>query len=138
MARRKEYRDDPLTYSIIGCAIAVHKKLGPGLVESIYDDCFNAELESGGFAIRRQPRVNVGYEGMVLDRTFRPDYVINDEVVVEIKSVAHLLPVHQAQLLTYMKLAEIERGLIINFNVAVLASGVKRLILSLPRSSDLT
>ena len=105
------------------------------MVESVYDDCFNAELKSGGFAIRRQPRVNVGYDGTVLDRTFRPDYVINNEVVVEIKSVAQILPVHHAQLLTYMKLAEIERGLIINFNVAVLASGVKRLILSPPRSS---
>jgi GxxExxY protein len=81
-------------------------------------------------SFRSHPRIAVPYEGRILDREFRPDFVIENEVVLELKSVANFLPVHQAQMLTYMKLSRIERGLLINFNVAVLVKGIKRLILT--------
>ena len=121
---------DPLTYAIIGCAIRVHKQLGPGLLESPYDDCMQRSLRREGLAFKHQPRLRISYEGILLDRDFRPDFVIEDKVVLDVKSVENFLPVHQAQVLTYMKLAEIERGLLINFNVALLKNGIRRLILT--------
>ena len=122
--------DDPLTYSIIGCAMRVHRELGPGLLESVYEECLNREMSKSGLIIERQPRIKISYEGSILGREYRPDFMIHGEVVVEVKSVGGLLPVHHAQLLTYMKLAEIERGLLINFNVALLNDGIKRLIMT--------
>ena len=122
--------DDPLTYRIIGCAIRVHRALGPGLLESLYEECIKVELARDGMSFRSHPRIAVPYEGRILDREFRPDFVIENEVILELKSVANFLPVHQAQMLTYMKLSRIERGLLINFNVAVLVKGIKRLILT--------
>ena len=122
--------DDPLTYQIIGCAIAVHKELGPGLLESVYDECMERALTKAGLSFKRKPRIGISYEGSVLDREYRPDFLVEDAVVVEVKSVAHFLPVHQAQLLTYMKLSRIRRGLLINFNVALLVNGIKRLIMT--------
>ncbi len=110
--------------------MVVHRSLGPGLLESVYEECLNRELKAAGFQLARQPTLQVAYDGSLLQRNFRPDFVINGEVVVEVKAVTHLLPVHQAQLLTYLKLSRIERGLIINFNCAQLITGVKRLILT--------
>ena len=129
---KKHYgaEDDPLTYSIIGCAIKVHKKLGPGLVESLYDDALQIEFANAGLAFKRQPKLRVPYEGGLLARSFTPDFVVEERVVLELKSVASLLPVHQAQILTYMRLSEIHLGLLINFNVALLINGIKRLILT--------
>lgn len=123
-------KDDPLTYAIIGCAIKVHKRLGPGLLESPYDDLMQITLDKAGLAFRHQPRLRIPFEGRLLDRNFRPDFLIEEQVVLEIKSVEHFLPVHQAQVLTYMRLSEIQRGLLINFNVALLRDGIKRLILT--------
>jgi GxxExxY protein len=123
-------REDPLTYRIIGCALAVHRELGPGLLESVYEECLARQLERGGLQFTRQPALGVSYNGNLLSRTFRPDFVIEREVVLEVKAVTRILPVHQAQALTYMKLAHKERGLIINFNVEFLTHGIKRLILS--------
>ena len=128
--QRFSAEDDPLTYAIIGCAIKVHKKLGPGLLESPYDECMQVALENAGLKFRHQPSVRIPFEGRLLDRNFRPDFLIEEQVVLEIKSVEHFLPVHQAQVLTYMRLAEIQRGLLINFNVALLVNGIKRLILT--------
>jgi len=108
----------------------VHKELGPGLLESVYDDCLARALNNAGLSVERHPRLSVSYEGSLLDRQFRPDFVVEESVVVEVKSVAHLLPLHEAQLLTYMKLSRIERGLLVNFNVARLASGIRRMILT--------
>ena len=122
--------DDPLTYRIIGCAIAVHRELGPGLLESVYDECMGNALTKAGLSFRRKPRIRIPYEGSVLDKEYRPDFVVADQVVVEVKSVAHFLPVHQAQTLTYMKLSRIRRGLLINFNVAILVKGIKRLVMT--------
>ena len=122
--------DDPLTYSIIGCAMRVHRELGPGLLESAYEECLDREMTKSGLIIERQPRVKITYEGATLDREYRPDFLVHGEVGVEIKSVVGFLPVHVAQLLTYMKLGGIERGLLLNFNVALLKNGIKRLIMT--------
>jgi GxxExxY protein len=135
--RRDRDKRDPLSYLIIGCAITVHKELGPGLLESSYMDPMQRELAAAGVSIVRQPRLNMLYRDAPVAYTYRPDYVINGEIVVELKSVAHFVPVHDAQLLTYMRIAEIERGLLINFNVEYLIRGVRRLILSRrPRLND--
>ena len=117
--------------------MVVHRSLGPGLLESVYEECLNRELMAAGFTVARQPALSVSYEGGLLHRTFRPDVVVDDEVVVEAKAVMNLLPVHTAQVLTYLKLSEIERGLIINFNCARLIDGVKRLILTRPAQAPL-
>ena len=124
---------DPLTHAIIGCAIAVHKEMGPGLMESAYDDCLDRQFGKSSIPFVRQPATRLSYAGTLLDRTYRPDFIVNAEVVVEVKSVAHILPVHVAQTLTYMKLASIERGLILNFNVPLMIQGVRRLILTRAR-----
>jgi len=122
--------DDPLTYSIIGCAIRVHKKLGPGLNESVYNECMVTSLQSAGLSFRRHAAVRIPYEGKILDKVFRPDFVIEDEVLLELKSINAILPVHDAQVLSYMRLAAIQRGLLINFNVALLKDGIRRFILT--------
>ena len=121
---------DPLTHAIIGCAIAVHTEMGPGLLEAAYDDCLARELGKTRMPFVRQPVTRISYQGALLDKTYRPDFIVNAEVVVEVKSVAHVLPVHVAQTLTYMKLSQIERGLILNFNVPLMIHGIRRLILT--------
>jgi GxxExxY protein len=121
---------DPLTHAIIACAIAVHREMGPGLLESAYDVCLARELGKSGMPLVRQPVTRISYQGTLLDRTYRPDFVVNAEVVVEVKSVSNILPVHVAQTLTYMRLSRIERGLILNFNVPLMIQGIRRLILS--------
>ena len=128
--QRAARENDPVTYKIIGCAMVVHSSLGPGLLESVYEECLNRELVAAGFKVARQPSISVEYDGGILHRTFKPDFVIDNEVVVEVKAVSTLLPVHTAQVLTYMKLSRIERGLLINFNCERLIDGVKRLILT--------
>src|SRR5919112_6646524 len=113
MARRKyTEQDDPLTYAIIGCAMKVHRTLGPALTEGIYDDCMFTELTKAQLSFRRHPPIRVPYDGKLLDRFYRPDFVIESQVILEVKAVEHLLPVHDAQVLSYMKLAKIEKGLL--------------------------
>jgi GxxExxY protein len=121
---------DPLTHAIIGCAIAVHTEMGPGLLEAAYDDCLARELGKTGMPFVRQPVRRISYQGSLLDKTYRPDFIVNAEVVVEVKSVVKVLPLHVSQTLTYMKLSEIERGLLLNFNVPLMIHGIRRLILS--------
>lgn len=125
-------QNDPFTYAIIGCAIAVHRRLGPGLLEAVYQECLEVELLGAGFRVKRHPQVGLRYDGLKLDHDFRPDFIVDGRAVLEVKSVAALLPVHGAQLLTYMKLAQIPCGLLINFNVPVLRTGVRRLIWTEP------
>jgi GxxExxY protein len=122
--------DDPLTYRIIGCAIQVHRALGPGLVESVYEECLSRELTKAALPFEQQKRLGINYDGDRLDRNYRSDFIVDGQVIVEVKSVRSIHSVHLAQALTYMKLADITRGLIINFNVAVLARGLRRLILT--------
>lgn len=119
-----------LTQEIIGAAIEVHKHLGPGLLESVYETCLAQELTERGMAIEREALLPVVYKGKRLNAELRMDLVIDRQVVVEIKSVIEIHPIHEAQLLTYMRLARVPIGLLINFNTALLHDGVKRRVLS--------
>ncbi len=104
-----------LSYNIVGCAIEVHKELGPGLLESVYEKCLRRELELKGYKVKQQVNVPVEYKGISLDVDLRLDLLVNDMIIVELKAIEHTLPVHEAQLLTYMKLLEKPQGLLINF-----------------------
>ena len=105
-----------LSYEIMGCAIEVHKELGPGLLESIYEKCLIFELNKNGFNVVNQLSIPIKYKEIELDSNFRLDLLVNELIIVEIKSVVQLLPIHQAQLLTYMKLLKKPQGLLLNFN----------------------
>jgi GxxExxY protein len=124
--RNENDAEDPLTGEIIGRSIAIHRVLGPGLLESVYETFLGHELKKSGLSILQQPLIPVQYDGIKLDLGFRPDLIVNQEVIVEIKTVQRLLPVHEAQLLSYMRLAEIPRGLLINFHAYPLKDGIKR------------
>lgn len=117
-----------ITEAIIGGAIAVHRELGPGLLESAYESCLLVELAERRLRVERQRPVVVRYRGIVVDQAYRLDLLVEDLVVVELKVVEKLLPIHEAQLLSYLKLTGLKVGLLINFNVLVLKDGVKRLV----------
>jgi GxxExxY protein len=117
------------TGDVIGAALAVHKRLGPGLLESTYDACLAWEMAERGIPFLRQVGIPVEYKGVRLDCGYRVDYVVDETVVVELKSVAGIEPIHEAQLLTYMKLGCWRLGLLINFNVRLLRDGIRRRIL---------
>jgi len=121
-------RDDILTRKIIGAAIEVHRRLGPGLLESTYEICLCYELNLMNLRVNRQVPVPIFYRDKKLDSGYRIDMIVEDEVILEIKSVANLLPIHEAQLLSYLKHNGGGRGLLINFNVKLLKNGIKRLI----------
>lgn len=120
---------DPLTGAIIGAAIDVHVALGPGLLESIYEECLAAELVERGFEVKRQIPVPITYKGLAFPSAFRLDLLVNDVVIVELKAVERVLPVHQAQLLSHMKLLQKRVGLLINFNTPLLRDGITRRVL---------
>jgi GxxExxY protein len=120
---------EQLTEHIIGAAIEVHRELGPGLLESAYEQCFCHELHMRDLAFQCQLDLPVMYKGLKLDCGYRLDVVVDDSVVIELKSVEQILPIHQAQLLTYLRLSGKKVGLIINFNVAVLKNGIVRRVL---------
>jgi GxxExxY protein len=113
----------------VDSAIAVHRELGPGLLESIYEQALAYELEDRGLRFERQKPINIAYKGRELDGQFRLDFVVEGLVVVELKSVLKLEPVYQAQLLSYLKLSGIRLGLLLNFNVKLMRDGVRRLVL---------
>jgi GxxExxY protein len=121
--------NDPRTGPIIGAAIEVHRDLGPGLLESAYEQCLCHELHLRGFSFRRQIDLPVLYKGLKLDCGYKIDLLVRDEVILELKSVEKLLPIHQAQLLTYLRLAQKRVGLLINFNVPLLTQGIIRRVL---------
>ena len=125
-------RSDVLSNAIIGAAIEVHRELGPGLLESVYEECLYRELAQRGVPVRRQVPVPVIYKGVTLDSTLRLDMLVEDLVVVEVKAVDHLDRVHEAQLLSYLKLSNLWLGMLINFNVPVLKGGIKRMVNGLP------
>ena len=116
------------TESVIGAAIEVHRHLGPGLLESAYEECLCEELSLRNMLFKRQIALPVSYKGKKLDIGYRIDLLVNDEVVVELKTVESILPIHEAQTLTYMRLGGWQVGLILNFNVTVLKNGIKRLV----------
>lgn len=120
-----------LTSAVIAAAIEVHRLLGPGLLESAYQTCLAHELKLRGILFESERLLPVKYKGINLDCGYRLDLLVNDELVVEIKSVECLLPIHEAQLLTYLRLGNWKIGLIINFNVPLLKDGIKRRVLGL-------
>jgi GxxExxY protein len=120
--------ENVLTEQIIGCAIEVHRHLGPGLLESVYEECLCYELSQIGLRFERQVHLPVTYKGIKLECGYKLDLVVEDSVVVELKSSGELTPVHQAQLLTYLKSSNRRVGLLINFNVQLLKSGLKRVV----------
>ena len=114
-----------LSYNIVGCAIKVHKKLGPGLLESVYEQCLKYELEKSGMNVKQQFRVPVKYDDLEMEIDLRLDLLVNDWIVVELKALENVLPVHEAQLLTYMKLLKKPQGLLINFFTDNITSTLK-------------
>jgi len=121
-------RLNEISSGIIGCAIEVHRELGPGLLESVYEICLAREFVAKGIYFERQVFLPVKYKSAILDLDFRIDFLIKDEVVLEIKTVDKLIPVHEAQLLTYLKLSEKRLGLLINFNESLLKDGIRRML----------
>jgi GxxExxY protein len=120
---------EELTERIIGAAIEVHRELGPGLLESPYERCLCREFDLKGIAFQRQVPLPLVYKGLRLDCGYDMDVVVEEKVVLELKTVEKLLPIHDAQLMTYLKLSGCRVGLLINFNVAVLKDGIKRIVL---------
>ena len=127
--RENEERKDQRTSAIIGAAIEVHRVLGPGLLESTYEECLCHELYLRGLSFERQVALPVSYKGLQLDCGYKIDLIVEREVVVELKAVEKILPVHEAQLLTYLKISGKRVGLLINFNVPLLTRGIIRRIL---------
>ncbi|MCH7930605.1 MAG: GxxExxY protein [Proteobacteria bacterium] len=125
---RNEQRD-PLSNRVIGLAIEVHRGLGPGLLESAYEECLCYEFKTNDVPFRRQVPLPVIYKSVKLDCGYRMDIVVDETLVVELKTVERLLPLHDAQLLTYLKLSGIRKGLLLNFNTPVLKDGIRRLVL---------
>jgi GxxExxY protein len=117
--------------AVVDSAFAVHQELGPGLLESVYEECLALELRARGVVVWRQVSLPLVYRGRALDGALRIDLVVADLVVVEVKAVERLQPVHEAQLLTYLKLSGRQLGLLINFNVPRIKDGIRRLVLSL-------
>ena len=120
---------DELSNRVIGCAIEVHRALGPGLLESTYERCLAHELALSGIAFRLQCPIPVLYKEVNLDCGYRIDIMVEDALIVELKSVEKIDMIHQAQLITYMKLARIKVGLLLNFNVIRLRDGIRRFVL---------
>jgi len=120
---------DELTYEIVGCAIEVHKQLGPGLLESVYQKCFARELCLRNLRFISQILTPINYKGIILDADLRLDILVEDLIIVELKSMEGILPVHEAQLLTYMKLLQKPKGILINFNCTnIFKEGQKTLV----------
>jgi GxxExxY protein len=121
-----------LSGKIIGAAIEVHKALGPGLLESIYEECLCHELELRGLSFERQKALTVTYKGKNLNCGYRLDLTVEKEIIVELKSCDYIEPIHKAQLLTYLRLSGLHLGLLLNFNVPVMKNGVVRIVNDLP------
>ena len=120
--------ENPLSREVIGAAIEVHRVLGPGLLESAYERALEQELILRGFQVERQKPVSLTYKGVELGDAFRLDLLVDGRLVVEVKAVDDLLPVHEAQLLTYLRLTDLRLGLLVNFDVRTLKAGVKRVV----------
>jgi len=119
---------DPLTDRVIGLAIGVHRELGPGLLESAYQECLCYELEQSEIVFGRQVPLAIVYKGTRLDCGYRLDIVVQRQLIIEIKSVDRLLPIHDAQLLTYLRLSGYKIGLLMNFNTVLLKEGIRRFV----------
>jgi GxxExxY protein len=120
--------ENEISGKIIGAAIEVHKMLGPGLLESAYEECLCCEMQLRGIKFERQVPLPLNYKGVNLDCGYRLDLLVEDKVIVELKTVEAIAPIHEAQILTYLKLRDIRLGLIINFNVRLLVEGRRRFV----------
>jgi len=120
--------EDKFSKEIIGAAIEVHRHLGPGLLESAYEECLCQELAIQGLTFERQKPIAVSYKGVNLDCGYRLDVVVEGLVILELKAVERIEPIHEAQLLTYLKLSDLRLGMLINFNVPILRNGIKRIV----------
>ncbi len=118
--------DGDLSRRVIGLAIEVHRQLGPGLLESAYEECLCFELRHAGIPFARQKRLPIRYKSVELEYCYQVDIVVDDSLILEIKSVEHINPVHEAQLMTYLRLSGIPIGLLLNFNAPVLKDGIRR------------
>lgn len=121
--------EDEISKIVIGCAIEVHKNLGPGLLESAYQECLCYELKKRGLKIDKEKPLPVVYKEIKLDQGYRIDILVENKVVIELKTVEYFTDVHSAQILTYLKLGEYKLGLLINFHVSLLKNGIKRFIM---------
>ena len=121
--------DHDLTQRIIGLAMRVHTRLGPGLLESTYERCLCHEFDQNAVPYERQVDLPLNYDGVLLDCGYRADLIVRHEVILELKSVEHILPLHEAQLLTYLRLSQCHIGLLLNFNTLSLKDGIRRRIL---------
>jgi len=119
---------DSLSNKIIGAAIEVHRLLGPGLLESAYEECLSKELDIRGIKVKRQVILPIEYKGIKIESAYRLDLLVEDKIILELKSVAAIEPIHESQLLTYLKLTKLWLGLVINFNVPLLKDGIKRIV----------
>lgn len=124
--------ENEISYKIIGAALKVHKGLGPGLLESAYEAALKYELDEIGLLVESQVSMPMTYKGITQSVGYRIDLLVENKVIIEIKSVENIMPVHQAQTLTYLKLADKKLGLLINFNSNVLKSGINRIVNKLP------
>jgi len=122
-------RENALTRRVIGLAIEVHRYLGPGLLESAYEECLCFELKRGSISFARQVPLRVEYKGAKIDCSYRADLIVGEAVLLELKAVDRLTPLHQAQLLTYLRLSRLKVGLLMNFNAVVLRDGLRRFVL---------
>jgi GxxExxY protein len=119
-----------ITQKIIKAGIEVHRELGPGLLESVYEICLEIEFKKAGLFYERQKKIPVYYKGYKLDHCFKADFIVENKVIIELKTVEALLPLHHAQLMSYMKMKGLELGLLMNFNSPLLKDGIKRIALS--------
>ena len=124
-----EFLNKDITQAIIASAISVHRNLGPGLLESVYEKCLAYELSERGHTIAVQPEIPIVYRNLRFESGFRADLIVDNKVLVELKAIDQLLPVHQAQVITYLKLTGIRTALLINFNVSLLKDGLRRISL---------
>ena len=121
-------RENEIGETLLGCAFRVHSALGPGVLESAYEACLLHELTKTGIAVSRQVSLPVAYDGLELDAGYRIDLLIEDLVIVEVKSVERLLPVHMAQVLSYLRLSDRKLGYLLNFNTVHMRNGIKRVV----------
>lgn len=133
---RKGGRFGDGTDAVIGALIEVHRHLGPGLMESAYEACLCAELAERGLRFERQRPVPINYKGVHLDAGYRLDVVVGDRILLELKAVERLLPIHEAQVITYLRLSRLSVGLLVNFNVTALRNGLRRLTPEYPNSLE--
>lgn len=122
--------ENKITEVIIGEAIKVHNELGPGLLEKVYEECLFYLLTKHGFSVQKQVYLPVSFEGVDIDAGFKLDLIVENKIIIELKAVEKLLPIHQAQLYTYLKLSKKNIGLLMNFNEKLLKNGIKRLVMS--------